>query len=105
MTHLFRQKTLFSAIFLLIFCTTAAIAADNVKKGTVSMKSQRQQTGKIKGIVLPTRWKLFKSPEFTAQDAAAARFEDDFLIPFQGKKKIKASWDSPWTGCGSDWFR
>ena len=95
MIHLFRRKTLFSAIFLLIFCTTAAIAADHIKKGTVSMKSQRQQTGKIKGIVLPTQWKLFKSPEFTAQDAAAARFEDEFLIPFQGKKKIKAKLIEP----------
>lgn len=44
----------------------------------------------IKSVVLPGEWKLFRSDDLIADDAASARFEDDFLIPFNGKKKIKA---------------
>ena len=83
-------KVLFSAIMFAMLCMTDAVAANDVKKDSDSMKIQKNQAGKIKGIRLPEQWKVFKSRELTEQDASFARFEDDAIIPFQGKKKINA---------------
>ena len=70
-------------------CLTAVLAAGciAVNLNGAAMKNEQKP---IKGVVLPAEWKLFRSDKFTAEDAAAARYEDDFLIPFNGKSKVNA---------------
>lgn len=77
------RKFFFAAIFI-IGSLTVDVYGDNMKKTKNTIEKQQ-----FSGVVLPAEWKLFRSDFFTSQDAAAARFEDDFLIPFQGKNKIK----------------
>lgn len=69
-------------LILILGCIALNLYGENMKK------TAEKQT--LQGITLPSEWKLFCSGEFTAQDASAARFEDDFLIPFSGTGKIKA---------------
>ena len=79
------MRKIFALIILLVAGTfTMDVSGEHMKK---ERKAGAEQ--KIRSVILPAEWKMFRSDLFTAQDAATARFEDDFLIPFQGKDKIK----------------
>ena len=90
MKFLSLRRIIFPAIAAVVLLAGNTLSAKDMKKGETTMKTKGMEKQKIKGIVLPTQWKLFKCTEFSKQDAAAARFEDDYLIPFQGTKKVKA---------------
>lgn len=76
-----KMKKIFCVVFSFLLCGTVLKLHGDI------MKTEKQT---LPGVVLPAEWKLFRSDDFTAEDAAAARFEDDVLIPFSGTGKVKA---------------